>query len=587
MSVNNLLTKTLFIILLPFYLCAGGNIEYTWKIEGAIEPHLLERIKTDDTLASKEHAIASLNALCQLAENQVELWLELLHSCAYFDATVDWTLDQDSKPIVVTFQIDAGCLYPLAVVDIVWRDPRPFYIGAEDLGLKIGDPALPSSILAGEEEFLLLMALRGYPLAKICEREVLVDQAAHSTHLILHVEGGQQVRFGSTKIEGSATVDPDYIWQKIAWKEGKVFNPEKIERTQEELEATGLFSSVVIKEGMEPDADGRIPLNVYLTEAKHRTVASGIGYSTQQGPGLSAEWQHRNFRGKGERLDIRANAWTAVQTGLVEYMIPSFHHSNQDLRFLLEAEHEKTKGYTETSFSISSFLDKRINDWTFLSYGTSYKQLRTENSDNNGVFNLLKFPVTLKWTSANDLLDPTKGMSFNIKSTPSFQIGSHTFGYWTNTAVGSFYLPLDDAESWVFASKLTIGTILGASRREIPPSERFYSGTENTLRGYRFMSVSPLDDRRKPIGGRSMLISSNEIRWKCSEKIGLAAFYEAGNVYADPFPDVSKGVLQSAGAGLRYSTPVGPIRFDVAVPLNRRPHVDPACQFYMSIGQAF
>ena len=101
------------------------------------------------------------------------------------------------------------------------------------------------------------------------------------------------------------------------------------------------------------------------------------------------------------------------------------------------------------------------------------------------------------------------------------------------------------------------------------------------------MTVSPLDHKNKPTGGRSMLISSNELRWKCTEKIGVAAFYEIGNVYSNPFPDFKKGQLQSVGAGIRYLTPVGPIRFDVAVPLNRRKDVDPPCQFYMSIGQSF
>lgn len=585
MGIIKYLSAILFIFLILSN--ESSAFDYAWSIHGVSDPKALESLHAKDMLTGKEHAVSSLNTLSQLADNQTDIWQQELHSCAYFDASISWNYNQETEPVVLTFEVDTGPIYPLEAVDIVWQDASFFSIETEELGLTINEPALPASILAAEENFLHVMALKGYPLAKINRREVLADQQKNTVLLIFYVESGSQVCFGATGIEGNATVDQEYIWQKIAWKEGKIFTPEKIEKTQEELEATGLFSSVIIREGAELDNQGRIPLNISLTEAKHRTLGGGVGYSTQQGPGLSAEWQHRNFRGSGERLDIQTKLWTAVQTGQVEYMIPGFHHSNQDLRFTFEAEHEKTKGYTETSFSLSSFLDKHINERTFLSYGSSYKQLRTSHSDNNGVFNLLKFPVALKWTSANDALDPTNGMTLNLKTTPSFQIGSHSFGYWVNTLTGTGYYPLNDAETCVFASKLTAGTILGASRREIPPSERFYSGTENTLRGYRFMSVSPLDSQNKPVGGRSMAILSTELRWKCTEKIGLAAFYEVGNVYADPFPDFSKGALQSAGVGLRYGTPIGPIRFDVAVPLNRRSHVDPPCQFYMSIGQAF
>lgn len=562
-------------------------LDYKWEIEGRLEQNLLETIKNNAPLASKEHAVVSLAALCQLADNQTDLWLEELHSRAYFDARIEWSLDHLKDPVVITFNVDSGVVYPLSAINIDWEDSAPFDIKPEDLGLVIDQPALPSSIFQAEEQFLHLMAVKGYPLAKIICRDLTADQETQKASLTLRVESGRPVRFGATQITGNGSVDEAYIWQKIAWKEGKTFSPERIERTQENLEATGLFSSVVIKEGCELDEEGRVPLDIQLVEAKNRTVAGGFGYSTQQGIGLSGEWQHRNFRGMGERLDVQTKVWTAMQTGQIQYVIPGFRHSNQDLRFVVEAEHEITKGYTETSFSISSMLDKRINDWTFLSYGTSYKQLRTANSDNNGTFNLLKFPVLLKWTTANDILDPSRGMTLIAKSTPSFQIGSHSFGYWNNTATGTFYHPLNETESLVFAAKVTAGTILGASRREIPPSERFYSGTDNTLRGYRFMSVSPLDHKHKPIGGRSMLILSTEARWKCTEQFGFAAFYEVGNVYADPFPDFSKGQLQSAGAGIRYNTPVGPVRFDVAVPLNRRRHVDPPCEFYMSIGQAF
>lgn len=585
MNIKKLLNKLLFLLLTSSVSLEA--LEFSWKIEGSLDQKLLETIKNNAPLASKEDNIISLNALCQLSDNQADLWRQEFQSRGYYEASVEWNLDHEQTPVSVTFQVDCGPLYYFEEVEILWSSTEYVEVSPQELGIEVGAPALPSAIFDAEEQLLHLMALKGYPLAKIANRNVFADQKNQSVRVVFSVDSCSKVRFGETSISGNTSVDESFIWQKIAWKKGRGFTPNRIERTQEDLEATGLFSSVVIKEGTELDSDGNIPMDITLTEAKHRTVAAGFGYSTQQGLGLSGEWQHRNFRGMGERLNVEAKWWTAVQTGKLEYMIPGFQHSNQDLRFIFEAEHEKTKGYTETALTTSVLLDKRINDWTFLSYGTSYTHLRSTHSDNNGAFNLFKLPLQLKWTTANDILDPTQGMTLNAKTIPSFQIGSNSFGYWINTATGTLYHALNEDESLVFASKITTGTILGASKKEIPPSERFYSGTENTLRGYRFMSVSPLDSKNKPTGGRSMLILSNEIRWSCTDTIGLAAFYEIGNVYSNPVPDFKQGQLQSAGAGIRYRTPVGPIRFDVAVPLNRRKDVDPPCQFYMSIGQAF
>jgi translocation and assembly module TamA len=137
------------------------------------------------------------------------------------------------------------------------------------------------------------------------------------------------------------------------------------------------------------------------------------------------------------------------------------------------------------------------------------------------------------------------------------------------------------------ASKLTLGNIFGAAQHTIPTPDRFFSGTENTLRGYRYLTVSPLNKHDKPIGGRSLLAASIETRFRTDSGFGWALFYDVGNVYSANFPVIDHGFLQSTGAGIRYATPLGPLRLDVAIPLNRRHKIDPHFQIYFSIGQSF
>jgi translocation and assembly module TamA len=215
-----------------------------------------------------------------------------------------------------------------------------------------------------------------------------------------------------------------------------------------------------------------------------------------------------------------------------------------------------------------------------------YKRLLDTHSDGNGLYNLFKIPMHVRWSNANSVLEPTEGATINFRAIPTLHFPKHPFAYCINTLTTSFYKSLTTDNSYVFASKMLLGSIWGSSRRMIPASERFYEGTENTLRGYRFMTVSPLH-HHKPIGGRSMLIFSEELRVKATETLGWALFYDLGNVYSNAFPELNQKWLQSVGWGLRYHTPVGPLRLDFAVPLNRRRHLDYRFQIYLSIGQAF
>jgi translocation and assembly module TamA len=343
-------------------------------------------------------------------------------------------------------------------------------------------------------------------------------------------------------------------------------------------------------------------MEIQVNESKHRSIVGGVSYTTARGVGAVAEWDHRNVRGMGERINVHATVWAKTQDGRVSYVLPDFRKKNQDLIYLAEVEHEITKGYTETSFSASAIIENKINKRLNVSYGGLYKWISIGRSENNGVFNLLKIPLQVRWSTSNSLLDPTSGYSFNLKTSPTMQIRVPSYFYCPSTLTSTFYMPFTEDHRFVLAAKAVVGTIFGSSRHEIPPSELFYSGSENTLRGYKYLTVSPLDHDNKPTGGRSIMVFSFEGRVRLSETIGFVGFYEIGNVYKSSLPEINHKQLQSAGLGFRYHTPIGPIRFDVAFPLTRRDKhqhnkdlkagkkpkkLDSLFEAYISIGQAF
>ena len=329
-----------------------------------------------------------------------------------------------------------------------------------------------------------------------------------------------------------------------------------------------------------------MPLTISVMEGKQRSIGFGLNYTTSLGPGLTGEWEDRNVFGDGQKLSIRGNVWQKLQQGSISYLIPDFKRRDQNLIWRLDYERERTKSFTEHALSFSGIIDRKLSEHLRISYGGMYKRLLSQRSDFNGTFDLLKIPLELRWSNADSILEPTQGGTVQLKSIPSLQIFEPHFAYVINSFTGSYYQSLTQDKRHVFAVKLMLGSIVGTSNHEIPPPERFYAGSESTLRGYRFLTVSPLGRHDKPLGGRSMLIYTIELRSRFGENFGGVLFYDVGNVYKNCFPDFNDGVRQDVGFGIRYYTPIGPLRLDVAFPLNKR-HFDNACEVYFSIGQSF
>jgi translocation and assembly module TamA len=138
----------------------------------------------------------------------------------------------------------------------------------------------------------------------------------------------------------------------------------------------------------------------------------------------------------------------------------------------------------------------------------------------------------------------------------------------------------------IFASRAALGLISWAGRDAVPADLRFYSGGGGSVRGYAFQTLGPLEDD-EPVGGASLLELNTELRVKVTKQFGFVVFLDGGTAFEPAYPDFGERLRWGAGAGVRYYTPFGPLRLDVAAPLDRRPGVDAGYQFYLSLGQAF
>jgi translocation and assembly module TamA len=218
--------------------------------------------------------------------------------------------------------------------------------------------------------------------------------------------------------------------------------------------------------------------------------------------------------------------------------------------------------------------------------GISYRFSDVEQLGERDMFRLFSIPVKLSWDSRDDPLDPVNGGRLNLKMTPFLDVFNTDTRFWKCWASTTRYIRLSESPHLVIAGRMGIGSILGIIRDEVPADERFYAGGGGSIRGYPYQSVGPLEGTN-PVGGRSLLEISAELRLKLTDSFGLVGLLDGGNAFESRFPDFEKDLLWSAGVGLRYFTGIGPFRLDVAFPFDRRERIDDAFQVYVSLGQSY
>ncbi len=577
---------TFFCLLFTATNAFAAELEnYEVNFEGTDIPEVLEKLHDNSKLVELQDRPPKTElALKHRAEEDVPNLIKALHSLAYYNAHVKIDYDFTQTPPLVNIFIEPGPVYPLVNFTIL---PESINITYEDLCISLFEPALPETILQAEEDLIDILNNSGYALAKITKRDVIADQATKEVSVILEVDQGPLATFGKTTIIGEKEVLETFIRNKIKWSEGEIYDPALIERTISALEATGLFKTIAITPQELLDDETSLPIQIDVDEAKHRSIGFGVGYSTQRGPGVTAEWENRNLFSMGERIRLFTNLLWKTQEVKVSYVKPDYLRPDQDLVLATELKRDLTRGFHEESFTMGAALERQVTEKTRLSLGVMYKQLYTTKSENNGDFNLFKVPFVYRWNDTDNILDPQKGATMFFKSVPTVQFLDKPFVYCINQFIGTAYFPLAEDGKFVLASKINVGSIVGGPNHSLPIPEKFFAGSENTLRGYNYYTVSPLDHNSKPIGGRSMIIYTLEGRWKVNDQWGVVGFFEAGNVYKPSFPAFDRKVLKSIGIGGRYYTPVGPLRLDIAFPLDRRPGIDRSFQIYFSVGQAF
>ena len=580
------------VVLLPLLATASDlTISYEVRIRGVQDNALQKNMEAiSDAVGLKDRPPASLSLLRSRAERDREEFLKFLRSVGYYGAGVETELNTETEPVQVIFHVTTGPVYRLKAFDLKWnREAEPLgpeTPGADRLGLPLGEPFKAESYLEAEKRALEFLERKGFPFPKVSDRKVIVDHEDQSVAVHLLIDTGPEAVFGRLEIEGLESANEQLVRRKIHWKEGDRFDSELLSLAQKELLGLGLFSSVRVYQGERIEDDGTIPVIVSVKERKHRSVSAGVSYRTDEKLGVKFSWENRNLLGEGERLGLTTTFSDLTYAAEGMFRKPSFYREDQALTLTSRLAKDNPDAYTSVNLTNTGLVVRDVTKTLKIGGGLGFKQSRVEQLGLEDHFTLLFLPAQLSWDRSDDLLDPKRGGRLGVQVAPYKDLIEEDLSFVKGKLNYGHYLRILGSPSMVLAGRVSMGVVSGQERMEIPADERWYAGGGGSVRGYPYQTLGPLSGLT-PTGGKSLFEVSLENRVKITERFGLAFFVDGGNAFAGLTPSSDEKLFWGAGTGLRYFTPIGPFRVDVAFPLDRREGIDDSFQIYVSLGQSF
>ncbi|MBJ3778603.1 autotransporter assembly complex protein TamA [Acuticoccus mangrovi] len=604
-----------------FHLFGGGDktppppdaVTYSVDLEVIGDDSIRKTLLNASTLEEeKGEPSPGSAALLSRARADYQHLLAALYTTGHYGGTISITVDGreaantpidaelgDSAEVKIT--VASGPQYHFDDVTIVNRpgpipDDHTVPQTPEELGLVDGAPALSGVILASESSLVGRWREKGHPKAAIEQRTVTAYNDRDRVGVDIVVAPGRSAVFGGTTVTGTSRMDPGFVAWYAGIVPGEPFDPDDLERARDQLRRLDVFQASRIIEGEEILPDGSLPIEISVAERKRRVFGFGAKYSTIDGVGLEGYWRHRNLFGRAEKLGVEArvggiDAEDPDQYNYrlaVNFLKPGVFTPYTDFASTLYAEQERPDTYRSRAVGLKAGLSHRIGRrLTLEGYGLIEASTIDETTVGDGDFLWFGLPAAVRYDGSDNALNPTRGFRVNWQEQPFYEAGHGNFGF-VSEVEGTVYRGFGGVRNdrVVLAGRVALGSIYGPPLDDVPANRLFFAGGGGSIRGYPYRGVGPINKKGDVIGGRSYFVGSVEARVNVTQSIGVVPFMDFGNAFRSEFPDFSERLRFAVGAGLRYNTGLGPLRFDVAVPLDPIDG-DPSVAFYIGIGQAF
>ncbi len=425
-----------------------------------------------------------------------------------------------------------------------------------DAGVRRGDPARHDRYETLKTRLQQQCVARGYLDAEYVRHELRVDAASRSAQVILHLETGAQYRFGAVSFE-YAGLNDDLLRRYAGIVSGAVYSDARLLDMQRALENSGYFAQVDVAPQREQAQDRAVPVQVGLTPRLRHEYSAGVGYGTDTGARGLLGWEHRRINRRGHRMNAEIRASEIRQSLSTNYSIPLADPRSDRFEITAVLLDEQSDTVDTSLHKLGIGRTRARGDWRE-ALTLSYQREDFELGLTRNVTSLLIPGVSYAHVQADDRLMTRRGHSvqFDLRGAVEQALSDMSFA---QAAVKTKLIQPLGKRGRVIA-RAEGGTTWTDSFDELPATLRYYAGGDQSVRGYGYEELGPRDASGDVIGGKHLVFGSLEYDHRVHGDWGVAVFVDTGNA----FSSTHEGFETGAGIGLRWRSPVGMVRVDVA-----------------------
>jgi len=492
---------------------------------------------------------------------------EALRAFGHYHPRIEAALAEEEGCPVATLDVEPGPRVTVTEVEVELRgeaagDPA-FARLLERLPIAEGEPLNHEHYEDAKQAIASRGAERGYLDGRFVASELKVDVTRNTAEARLVYDSGPRYRFGPLDIEQDV-LDPDLVGRLIAYDEDAPYDTQALVALNQRLTDSGYFARIDVLPRLDEAVDRRVPVDIVLNPRGQHAFTLAAGATTDTGPRGRVGYENRRLNRAGHRFATRATASLIEQELSAEYRIPLADPRSEWLGVQAGARLEDTETSESEALKLSVRQTKaRAGGWLETRF---FDATREDFEVGRQSDTATLFVPGLAWTKtvSDDLLRPRRGyrLNFEIRGTHE-GIGSETAFLRATAAAGWVRaLPWDGR----ILARAELGALTVDDFEALPPSQRFFTGGDNSVRGYEFRSLGPRDESGEVVGGRFLATASLEYEHPITGAWTLAGFVDAGNAFDDV--NSNDGLNLGIGAGVRWYSPIGPIRLDLAHPLD-------------------
>jgi len=451
------------------------------------------------------------------------------------------------------------------------KDEKVFQKQFDDFPLKVGDTLNQPHYEKAKRVLHNLAEEYGYFDAKFTKHEIRIDEQAYAAEILLDFESKRRYIFGPVIFNQEQFSFNESLLQRfLTFKSGDYYTFSKILNFKNALSNSDYFEKVDVDIAhSSPTGDLHLPVNVTLNPRKQDKYAAGIGYGTDTGPRGSLEWKRRYINRYGHQFSAKAELSQIRRSMTARYFIPMGLRPDSFLTITAGYKDEKTDTSESEVFLVGiskhhtrTLFNKRLSEVI----GIEYRDEKYAIGSDTGHARLLMPNINWSYVDADNRIYTLNGYKIQLDVRGALDdVGSNTSFLQTRLNTIFIHQLLKDGR---IIARGDVGysaiSLLSGDFHDLPPSIRFFSGGDRSVRGYDYQTLGPKNLEGQVIGGKNLLVGSLEYDHKILEKWSLAIFYDVGNA----FNDFSEPLKQGAGVGVRWHSLVGLIRVDVATALS-------------------